>query len=100
MNYSDDSSPPSSPFFSNGSGGIFDAPDIVWQSPTTHERVVDTQSGFLVVVKRAESERFSLSVKRRLGTPPTSSVVLTPDESLKLSKILSGNWSPDRVYGS
>lgn len=93
---------PSSSFFSDGSGGIFDAvdPGMIWQSPTTHERVVDTQSGFLVVLKRGESERLMLSVKRRLGTPPSSSISLTPDESLKLSKILAGNWQPERIYGS
>lgn len=84
MAFSDDYA---STFSNDESGDIFDAPDVVRQSPTTTERVVDTQSGFLVVVKRIDS-RFSLSVKRRIGTPPASSILLTPDESVKLSKIL------------
>jgi len=54
---------------------------------------VDTQSGFLVVIKRIDS-RLALSVKRRLGTPPVSSILLTPDESLKLSRILAGPIQP------
>ncbi|MBS2002394.1 MAG: hypothetical protein JST44_12870 [Cyanobacteria bacterium SZAS LIN-5] len=84
MAFSDDYA---STFSNDESGDIFDAPDVVQQSPTTTERVVDTQSGFLVVIKRVDS-RFSLSVKRRIGTPPASSILLTPDESVKLSKIL------------
>jgi hypothetical protein len=79
---------PAAPFSGDETGAIFDAPDLVLQSPTTTERVVETQSGFLVVVRRTEELRQALSVKRRLGTPPTSSVLLTPDESLKLSRIL------------
>ncbi len=84
MTFSDDYA---STFSNDESGDIFDAPDLVRQSPTTTERVVDTQSGFLVVIKRVDS-RLSLSVKRRIGTPPASSILLTPDESVKLSKIL------------
>lgn len=61
---------------------------MVHQSPTTNERVVDTQSGYLVVVKRMES-KIALSVKRRIGTPPSSAIYLTPDESIKLSAILA-----------
>jgi hypothetical protein len=65
-----------------------DTPDLVSESPTTTERVVDTQSGFLVVIKKIDT-RLALSVKRRIGTPPVSSILLTPDESLKLSNILA-----------
>jgi len=64
--------------------------------------VVDTQSGFLVVIKRIDS-RLALSVKRRLGTPPVSSILLTPDESLKLSRILGGSTadgSPQKYRAS
>ena len=67
-----------------------DAQDPIADSPVTTERVVDTQSGFLVVIKRLEA-RLALSVKRRLGTPPSSSILLTQDESLKLARILSDN---------
>ncbi|HEY9677336.1 MAG TPA: hypothetical protein V6C76_04980 [Drouetiella sp.] len=86
MTFSDDYAPTFSN--DNGGGDFLDSPDMVRQSPTTAERVVDTQSGFLVVVKRVDS-RVSLSVKRRLGTPPASSILLTPDESVKLSRILA-----------
>lgn len=85
MSFQDDSK---SPAAFTGDSDVFDLPDTFLQSPTTTERVVDTQSGFLVVVKR-QTERISISVKRRLGTPPNSSVLLTPDESLKLSRILA-----------
>ncbi|MBA3859143.1 MAG: hypothetical protein C0507_19735 [Cyanobacteria bacterium PR.3.49] len=67
-----------------------DAQDPIADSPVTTERVVDTQSGFLVVIKKLEA-RLALSVKRRLGTPPSSSILLTQDESLKLARILSDN---------
>jgi hypothetical protein len=87
LSFSDDHASQAAPFFGDETGEIFDAPDVVFESPTTTERVVDTQSGFLVVIKRVDS-RLALSVKRRLGTPPVSSILLTPDESLKLSKIL------------
>ncbi len=87
---------PQAPFSGDETGSIFDAPDLVLQSPTTTERTVETQSGFLVVIKRLE-ERLALSVKRCLGTPPSSSVLLTPDESLKLARILSdGHQTPSR----
>jgi hypothetical protein len=88
LSYSDDYASPSAPFSGDETGEIFDAPDVVSQSPTTNERVVDTQSGFLVVIRRLDS-RVALSVKRRVGTPPTSTIAFTPDESLKLSIILA-----------
>lgn len=88
MSYSDDPTSAPAPF--SGDGGVFDHPDVLLQSPLTAERVVDTQSGFLVVVRKLE-ERLGLSFKRRVGTPPTSSILLTPDESLKLSRILAGS---------
>jgi hypothetical protein len=88
LNYSDDYSTPAASFSGDDTGAIFDAPDVVRQSPTTNERVVDTQSGYLVVIKRSDS-KIALSVKRRIGTPPSSAIYLTPDESLKLSAILS-----------
>jgi hypothetical protein len=86
MTFSDDPSSPAAPF--SGDGSVFDLPDVLLQSPTTTERVVDTQSGFLVVVKRL-GDRLGISFKRRVGTPPTSQVLLSPDESIKLSRILS-----------
>jgi len=93
LSFSDDHASPAAPFFGDETGEIFETPDVVFHSPTTTERVVDTQSGFLVVIKRIDS-RLALSVKRRLGTPPVSSILLTPDESLKLSRILAGPIQP------
>lgn len=84
MSYSDDYATTSS---------TFDAQDPIQDSPVTTERVVDTQSGFLVVIKRLEA-RLALSVKRRIGTPPSSSILLTQDESLKLARILADNQAP------
>ena len=100
MSFSDDPASPAAPFSGDSTGQIFDQPDMVSTSPTTTERIVDTQSGFLVVVKRA-GDRLALSIKRRVGTPPSSSITLSPDESVKLSKILSsGAASADDVWRS
>ncbi|HNB23739.1 MAG TPA: hypothetical protein PKZ32_15095 [Candidatus Melainabacteria bacterium] len=76
-----------------------DAQDAIADSPVTTERVVDTQSGFLVVIKRLEA-RLALSVKRRIGTPPSSSILLTQDESLKLARILSDGQSEQPENGN
>jgi hypothetical protein len=98
MTYFDDPTTPAAPFSGDQSG--LDYPDHVLQSPTTTERMVDTQSGFLLVVKRM-GERLALSCKRRVGTPPTSAILLTPDESVKLSKILAHSLSglEDSLHG-
>lgn len=88
MTYSEDSATPAAPF--SGDGSIFDHPDVLLTSPITTERVVDTQSGFLLVIRRM-GERLALSCKRRVGTPPSSTIMLTPDESVKLSKILASS---------
>jgi hypothetical protein len=92
VSYSDDSLTPAAPFSGDDTGQFGETPDIVRESPTTNERVVDTQSGFLVIVRRMNN-RIALSVKRRIGTPPTSGIYLTPDESLKLSGILADQVS-------
>lgn len=89
MSRSDEPPHPSAPFAGDGSGKIFDAPDMVWSPSAAAEQVVDTQSGFMVVIRQAEGKQ-SLLVKRRLGTPPSSTVTLTPDESVQLAKILLG----------
>lgn len=95
MSYSDDYTSPATPFSGDETGDIFGTPDVVSNSPTTSERVVDTQSGFLVVIRKVDS-RVALSVKRRLGTPPVSQILLTPDESRKLSRILAGSPEGDK----
>jgi hypothetical protein len=87
-NFYDDQSLPAKGFSGDESDDIFGDPDVVNSSPTTSERIVDTQSGYLVVVKK-DGSRAALSVKRRVGTPPSSFVMLTPDEQIKLAKILA-----------
>ena len=99
MSFSEDPSSPAAPFSGDGSGQIFDLPDFVAGSPETSERIVDTQSGFLVIVKKP-NDMLALSVKRHVGTPPGSSVPLTPDESLKLSKILASSFSLSEDWNS
>lgn len=84
MTYSEDY--PS--FAGDQTGQLLAEPDLVALSPVTSARVVETQSGYLVVLKKAD-ERLSLSVKRRIGTPPSSQVLLTPDESIQLSRVLT-----------
>ncbi len=89
MTYSDESASSLTPFSGDPTGDIFATQDVVARSPLTSTRVVETQSGFLIVVKDVpEKERLSLSVKRQIGTPPSSSILMTQDESKKLSGIL------------
>jgi hypothetical protein len=88
LSYSDGNQTPTPSFSGDETGKIFDNPDIVRQSPLTDERSVDTQSGFLVVVK-THNGKIALFVKRKVGTPPSSAIYLTPDESLRLSGILA-----------
>ncbi len=89
MSYSDESASSLTPFNGDPTGDIFASQDVVARSPITSTRVVETQSGFLIVVKDVpEKERLSLSVKRQIGTPPTSNILMTMDESKKLSNIL------------
>lgn len=89
MSYSDESASSLTPFNGDPTGDIFASQDVVARSPLTSTRVVETQSGFLIVVKDVpEKERLSLSVKRQIGTPPTSNILMTMDESKKLSHIL------------
>ncbi|MBY0357102.1 MAG: hypothetical protein K2W82_03800 [Candidatus Obscuribacterales bacterium] len=100
MSFSDDQTSPAAPFSGDSSGAIFDLPDMIAGTADTSEHIVDTQSGFLVIVKHQDN-RCAFSVKRRLGTPPSSSVTLTPDESIKLSKILVGvnSFPSDELSG-
>jgi hypothetical protein len=90
MSFSDDPATPGASFPGDETGGIFDSLDLVLEAPATRERVVDTQSGFTIVVKRLQ-DRLSLSFKRQVGTPPSSAVALTPDESVSLARILSSS---------
>jgi hypothetical protein len=75
-------------FAGDQTGQLLAEPDMVALSPVTSARVVETQSGYLVVLKKVD-DRISLSVKRRIGTPPSSQVILTQDESIQLSRVLS-----------
>ncbi|MBX9940469.1 MAG: hypothetical protein K2Y32_14515 [Candidatus Obscuribacterales bacterium] len=51
---------------------------------------LDTQSGFAIILKK-EGGRLQLSVRRKIGTPPGSQVVLTADESQRLANALSSS---------
>ena len=84
-------------FSGDDSGQIFEVSDVIPNRYSITERIVDTQSGFIVNLKNIDG-RIALSVKRRLGTPPGSAILFTPDESLKLSKILAS--SSDEEYGA
>jgi len=101
VSYSDESASSLTPFNGDPTGDIFASQDVVARSPLTSTRVVETQSGFLIVVKDVpEKERLSLSVKRQIGTPPTSNILMTMDESKKLSNILFQTPdAPDQMPG-
>lgn len=49
---------------------------------------LETQSGFMLVFKGAK-DKATLSVRRKVGTPPSSAVTLTPDELRRLSNLVS-----------
>ncbi len=87
MKYFDDQASPLAPFSGDQSGDIFTDSDVLTQSPLASARFVETQSGYLVVLKEI-GERLALSVKRQIGTLPSSQIMLTSDESRKLSKVL------------
>jgi hypothetical protein len=56
---------------------------------TDLEFALETQSGFLVVVKGSGNDgRVTLAVRRRVGTPPASAVGLAPDEVKRLINLL------------
>ncbi|MDP3507560.1 MAG: hypothetical protein Q8T09_06185 [Candidatus Melainabacteria bacterium] len=54
---------------------------------------LETQSGFMLVFKGAK-DKATLSVRRKVGTPPSSAVTLTPDELRRLSNLV-GELSPE-----
>ena len=52
------------------------------------EGQVETQSGFMLVFK-GNRDKATFSVRRKVGTPPTSAVTLTPDELRRLTNLIS-----------
>lgn len=58
---------------------------------------LETQSGFMLVFKGAK-DKATLSVRRKVGTPPSSAVTLTPDELRRLSNLV-GELSPEPSSG-
>jgi hypothetical protein len=52
------------------------------------EGQVETQSGFMLVFK-GNRDKATFSVRRKVGTPPTSAVTLTPDELRRLTNLVS-----------
>jgi hypothetical protein len=64
---------------------------------TDLEFALETQSGFLVVVKGSGNDgRVTLAVRRRVGTPPASAIALGPDEVTRLINLL-GELSPSAL---
>src|ERR1700733_6202555 len=56
---------------------------------TDLEFALETQSGFLVVVKGSGNDgQVTLAVRRRVGTPPASAIGLAPDEVKRLINLL------------
>ena len=55
---------------------------------TDREAALETQSGFMVVLKAVDG-RLVLSLRRKVGTPPTSQVSFTADEVRRLTAHLS-----------
>ncbi len=54
---------------------------------------LETQSGFMLVFKGAK-DKATLSVRRKVGTPPSTAVALTPDELRRLANLV-GELSPE-----
>ncbi len=90
MNYSDDYVNSTAPFQGDETGEVFAIKEQEAIKLSPYERSFETQSGFLVLVKPVGS-RFSLSFKRQIGTLPSSSISLTPDEAHRLANILKPN---------
>lgn len=54
---------------------------------------IETQSGFMLVFKGVK-DKATLSIRRKVGTPPASAVTLTPDELRRLSNLV-GELTPE-----
>ncbi len=54
---------------------------------------LETQSGFMLVFKGVK-DKATLSVRRKVGTPPSTAVSLTPDELRRLANLV-GELSPE-----
>jgi hypothetical protein len=54
---------------------------------------IETQSGFMLVFKGLK-DKATLSIRRKVGTPPSSAVTLTPDELRRLSNLV-GELTPE-----
>ena len=90
MNHPDDYVQSTTPFYGDQTGEVFALKEEAPPELESYDRSFETQSGFLVLVKPV-GNRYSLSFKRQLGTPPTSSIFLTPDEAHRLANILGPN---------
>lgn len=64
-------------------------------STLTDKEAMETQSGFMVVLKAADG-RLVLSLRRKVGTPPTSQVYFTSDEVRQLTALM-GEVLPQSV---
>lgn len=94
MNHPDDYIEVETSFLGDATGEVFAVKEASTLSRQPIERSFETQSGFLVLVKPV-GNRYSLSFKRQIGTPPTSSIFLTPDEARRLSNLLGPDFESD-----
>ncbi len=92
MTHPDDYVQSTTPFYGDQTGEVFALKEEAQPELESYDRSFETQSGFLVLVKPV-GNRYSLSFKRQLGTPPTSSIFLTADEAVRLANILGPNAS-------
>lgn len=94
MNHPDDHIDIKASFQGDETGEVFAVKEAEPLHIESYGRSFETQSGFLVLVKPI-GNRYSLSFKRQIGTPPTSSIFLTPDEARRLSNLLGPNFESD-----
>lgn len=82
-----------SPFHGDESGDIFNhEKNALPQTKPTDYHNLETQSGFELVLKKIKNKTMFL-VKRKIGTPPTSQIILTPDEANRFAHILTNSES-------
>lgn len=81
---------PERPIYARSEKSPLPAPTMAVHGNTVLDREgqVETQSGFMLVFKGSR-DKASLSVRRKVGTPPATAVTLTPDELRRLTNLIS-----------
>ncbi len=87
---SDDKANSRSPFHGDESGDIFAMENTSPKINSNEIRSIETQSGFELILKKIKNKTMFL-VKRKIGTPPASQIILTPDEANCFAQILATN---------